>query len=88
MQGKQRKGRVPQGRLESDWQGKTRSVGHVEEWQGSFFTLYPTVFFAGLMFLDAIRFLKKYPRKSEILAFFETCPLKPETWAESKLQLA
>ena len=46
MQGKQRKGRASQGRLESDRQGKTRSSGHVEERQGSFFTLHPTVFFA------------------------------------------
>ena len=79
---------MAQGRLGSERHGKTRSVGHVEEWQGSFFTLYLTVFFAGLMFLDAMRFLKNYPRKFEILAFFETCPLKPETWSESKLQLA
>ena len=79
MRGKERKGRAAHGTLGSGRHGRTRSVGHVEERQSSFFTLYPTAFFVGLMFLDAFCFLKNYPRKCEILSFFETCPLKRET---------
>ena len=78
-QGEERKGLVAQGRLGSERQGKM-GIGHIEEGQGSFFTLNTTVQYLTHV-SGFFSFYQKRP-SFENLSFdpiCETYPFKPET---------
>ena len=77
-QGEERKGLVAQGRLGSERQGRM-GIGHIEEGQGSFFTLNTTTIFDSCFWI--VFFSQKRP-SFENLSFdpiCETYPFKPET---------